>query len=232
MYPNFFSVEEFFVRLGQNRKKGCLVVFNKHESAHIFVADGVVVCALADKKFGEVALRHALHLEEPDYAWMADIEPVIKNIQLPIQEYVLKHAIARDTKIGTTIPLPKQATKVLPKEELAKKFARKELNLDFVYYFTDEEQPTRKMKLTRISNVVGRDEYCDLILTNSAVSRKHCILQVTERGVMIKDLDSTNGTYANGIAVTDGYINRGDRLSLGSYELTLHVEKNMGDKIS
>ncbi len=214
-----------------------MVVFNKHEAAHIFVEDGVVVCALANKKFGENALRHALHLDEPEYAWMADAQPVIKNVQISIQEYVLKHSIARDTKIGTTIPIPKQATKLLPKEELvkdelAKKFARKELNRDLVYYFTDEEQPTRKLKLTRISNVVGRDEYCDLILDNAEVSRKHCILQVTPRGVMIKDLDSTNGTYANGIAVTDGYINRGDRLSLGSYELTLHVEKNLGDKIS
>lgn len=228
MNANFFSIEEVFVRLGQNLEKGCLVVFNRNEAAHIFVENGEVICALADKKYGEVALAHALHLENASYSWLASVEPVIKNFQMSIHAYALRHCIARDTQVGQTIALPKQATKLLPKEELAKWVVKKELSLDFVYYFTDEELPTFKHKLTKISNIVGRDESCDLILYHPQVSRKHCILQVTERGILVKDLESTNGTYANRIPMTDGYINRGDRLSLGSYELTLHVDKNRG----
>ena len=229
MNTNFFSVEEVFVRLGQNRQKGCLVAFNKLEFVHLFVEDGNVICALQETKFGEVALEHALTMEEASWSWLAGADPVIKNLSLGIHEYALKHSIGRDTQIGKTMALPKQATKALPKEELAKRFPKKDLNLDFVYYFTDEEIPTCKLRLPKISNVVGRDESCDLMLTNPQVSRRHCIMQITERGLMIKDLDSTNGTYANGIAMADGYINRGDRLSLGSYELTLHIEKNRGE---
>jgi len=232
MNSGFFSVEEIFARLGQNRQKGCLVVVNKHEAAHLFVNEGIVVCALADKRYGEAALGHALHLEESTYVWLAGAEPVINNMQTSIQEYVLKHAIAKDTRIGQTMVLPKQATKVLSKEELAQRFPKKDLNLDFVYYFTDEVNPTAKMKLTKISNVAGRDETCDFILRNPEVSRRHCILQVTERGILVKDLESTNGTYINGIPMTDGYIGRGDRLSFGTYELTLHGEKNRGHKVS
>jgi hypothetical protein len=231
MYPHFFSLEEIFVRLGQNREKGCLVAFNKNESAHIFVENSVVTCALADKRYGEDALAHALAFENAGYSWIPGVDPSIKNLQLSIAEYALKHFIAKDTKIGKTMTLPKQATKALPPEELAKRFVKKSLNLDFVYYFTDEEFPTAKHILTKISNVVGRDESCDLILLNAQVSRRHCVMQVTERGIMVKDLDSTNGTYVNGFALSDGYINRGDRLFLGSYELTLHVEKNMGHKV-
>ncbi len=230
MQTNFFSVEEAFVRLGQNRLKGCLIAYNKNEASHIFVEDGNVVCALAEKKWGEPALAHALHMQDALYSWIPDAEPVITNLRFGINEYALKHCVARDVQIGKTISLPKQATKALPKEELAKRFAtaKKELNLDFVYYFTDQEMPTHKYKLLKVSNIVGRDEACDLILANPQVSRKHCMMQVTERGVLVKDLDSTNGTYANRIPLTDGYINRGDQLSLGSYELTLHIEKNRG----
>ncbi len=230
MYPHFFSIEEVFVRLGQNRQKGCLVIFNKIESAHVFVESGVILCALTDNKFGELALVHALHLEEASWSWLAEAEPVIKNLELSIHQYALQHSIAKDTHAGRTMVLPKQATKALPREELAKIFPKKGLNLPYSYYFTDENQPTVKLHLTKISNVVGRDEACDLILGNTEVSRRHCLMQVTERGVLIKDLDSTNGTYANGIVMTDGYINRGDRLSLGRYELTLHIERNMGEK--
>ncbi len=230
MNTNFFSAEEVFVRLGENRQKGCLVVFNKNESAHVFVENGLVTCALADKKWGEAALAHALKLQEATYSWLPEAEPVITNLKFIIQEYALKHCIARDVQVGQTIALPKQATKALPKEEIVKRFgtAKKELNLDFVYYFTDNESPTLKHKLLKVSNIVGRDESCDLVLIDPQVSRKHCMMQVTERGILVKDLESTNGTYANRIPLTDGYISRGDQLSLGSYELTLHVERNRG----
>jgi hypothetical protein len=232
MHPNFFSLEEVFVRLGQNREKGCLVVFNKNEAAHIFVDDGVVTCALADKTFGEPALSHILTLEDTLFDWMPGAEPNIINLKVNINQYALKHAIAKDTKISKTMSLPKQATKALPPEEMAKRFVKKSLNLDFVYYFTDEQNPMTKLILPKISNVIGRDESSDLTLANPEVSRRHCIMQVTDRGVMVKDLDSSNGTYVNGYPLTDGYINRGDRVSLGSYELTLHIEKNRGHKVT
>ncbi len=41
-----FTVEEAFVRLGQNRQAGCLIVFNPREEFHLFVEEGLVVCAL------------------------------------------------------------------------------------------------------------------------------------------------------------------------------------------
>ena len=49
-------------------------------------------------------------------------------------------------------------------------------------------------------------------MESKQVSRRHCLLQVTERGLLVKDLESTNGTFVNGIPMTDGYINDGDRL--------------------
>ena len=32
-------------------------------------------------------------------------------------------------------------------------------------------------------------------MESKQVSRRHCLLQVTERGPLVKDLQSTNGTY-------------------------------------
>jgi pSer/pThr/pTyr-binding forkhead associated (FHA) protein len=43
--------------------------------------------------------------------------------------------------------------------------------------------------------------------------------------VKIKDLDSSNGTFVNGVAVRDGFLNVGDQLGLGSYKLTLRKEQ-------
>ena len=102
---------------------------------------------------------------------------------------------------------------------------RKEKKLETHYYFIPEESPTFKLKVKKVTNVVGREGTCDVYVESNQVSRRHCLLQVTERGLLVKDLESTNGTFVNGIPMTDGYINEGDRLGLGTYVMTLHREK-------
>ena len=42
---------------------------------------------------------------------------------------------------------------------------------------------------------VGKAPGCDLVLTDSAVSRQHLELQVTGQGILVKDLGSTNGSF-------------------------------------
>jgi pSer/pThr/pTyr-binding forkhead associated (FHA) protein len=84
-----------------------------------------------------------------------------------------------------------------------------------------EETPTTKLRLKKAVNVAGRENGSDVLIDNFQVSRRHCLLEVTENGVLVKDLDSTNGTFINGAPAKDGYLNEGDRLSLGTYGLTL-----------
>ena len=48
--------------------------------------------------------------------------------------------------------------------------------------------------------VVGRHEKCDLCLMDSMVSRNHCLLLQEGQRFVVKDLDSRNGTWINGLA--------------------------------
>src|SRR5476649_2478876 len=211
-YQLLASFREAFMRLAQTRDRGCLLVFNAQEAIHLFVQDGVIVHAAAGKIEGTEALDHAFELKGSSYGWIQGAEPAKKDIEVDMQEYMHKNSIGLDQRFGKTIRM------ALPTE-------RKEKKLETHYYFIPEESPTFKLKVKKVTNVVGREGTCDIYVESKQVSRRHCLLQVTERGLLVKDLESTNGTFVNGIPMTDGYINDGDRLSLGTYSLMLHRDK-------
>jgi pSer/pThr/pTyr-binding forkhead associated (FHA) protein len=48
--------------------------------------------------------------------------------------------------------------------------------------------------------VVGRDQSCDIVVADRQVSRHHARLAITNKGVMLEDLGSRNGTHYNGVS--------------------------------
>jgi hypothetical protein len=202
------------MRLAQTRDRGCLLVFNAQEAIHLFVQDGVVVHAAAGKIEGTEALDRAMELKGSSYGWIQGAEPPKKDLDVDMQEYMHKNSLGLDQRFGKTIRMS------LPTE-----LKKNEKKLETHYYFIPEESPTFKLKVKKVTNVVGREGTCDVYVESKQVSRRHCLLQVTERGLLVKDLESTNGTFVNGIPLTDGYINEGDRLSLGTYVMTLYRDK-------
>ena len=63
--------------------------------------------------------------------------------------------------------------------------------------------------------VIGTDEACDFRLTDRAMSRFHCEVVLEKDTVMVRDLDSTNGTRIDGVRIAAAYLRRGARLELG-----------------
>ncbi len=46
--------------------------------------------------------------------------------------------------------------------------------------------------------LIGRDQGCDIQILSRAVSREHCAIERTKAGLLLKDLDSSSGTYVDG----------------------------------
>ena len=53
-------------------------------------------------------------------------------------------------------------------------------------------------ELTSDEMLVGRDQFCDIVLRNHTVSRQHARIVKAADGIYIEDLSSLNGTYLNG----------------------------------
>jgi two-component system cell cycle response regulator len=65
--------------------------------------------------------------------------------------------------------------------------------------------------------VIGRSPECDICLPDEGVSRQHARLEKDQLGmVTIEDLNSTNGTYFNGVRINRHQLRDGDKIQIGS----------------
>ena len=67
---------------------------------------------------------------------------------------------------------------------------------------------------------IGRSRSCDLPLRSPEASRRHLEVVFGPSGWMLRDLDSTNGTYVNGERVGERVLRPGDRIEIGSDAIT------------
>lgn len=73
--------------------------------------------------------------------------------------------------------------------------------------------------------VVGRDHRtCDVVVTDSRVSREHFAISGTEGSAFLDDLGSTNGTLVNGVRVVESVpLKDGDTIKIGRIDLSYRV---------
>lgn len=68
---------------------------------------------------------------------------------------------------------------------------------------------------------VGRAPRADFVVDAPLVSRLHCRLTLQDDGVLVEDLESTNGTFVNGQRVRKGLLATGDVLRVGRIEFAV-----------
>jgi hypothetical protein len=68
---------------------------------------------------------------------------------------------------------------------------------------------------------IGRGPDNDLVIADIRVSRDHAVIEPVEGGWVVRDLQSTNGTYVDGQRVSEARVEGATDLSLGGYQLAL-----------
>jgi len=73
--------------------------------------------------------------------------------------------------------------------------------------------------------VAGRNSDCRIVLDyDRSISGKHCAIYVEENKVMVRDLNSTNGTFVNGNRVVgQAELKHGDIIILGQLEMKVGI---------
>ncbi|ORV56460.1 ABC transporter ATP-binding protein [Mycobacterium florentinum] len=95
---------------------------------------------------------------------------------------------------------------------------------------TDMSQfPTRVMKVVGPESGVqgrsggtawiGRELDNDIVIHDVLASRRHAFLEPTPAGIEIRDANSINGTFVNGVRVAQALLNEGDVVTIGNVDL-------------
>jgi two-component system, NtrC family, response regulator GlrR len=71
--------------------------------------------------------------------------------------------------------------------------------------------------------VVGSTPDCDLVVKDPYVSRRHCALTLTDKGVLVRDLGSRNGIWVQSIRIHEALLPHGGGVQLGQLALTVEA---------
>ncbi|MBN1356123.1 HD domain-containing protein [bacterium] len=84
----------------------------------------------------------------------------------------------------------------------------------------------RPAQIIRIEDVVtiGRDSNNDIQLIDAKVSRRHSIIERRKGYHVIRDLGSRNGTYLNGVQISESELASGDRIRIGEADIVFESE--------
>ncbi|GIJ24394.1 FHA domain-containing protein [Micromonospora lutea] len=78
----------------------------------------------------------------------------------------------------------------------------------------------QRFRLPRRPQVIGRDPAVDIVVHDPHLSRRHVEIWRTGEGSSLVDLGSTNGTWVNGLRVTEVIrLSDGDVIRIGGTEL-------------
>lgn len=87
--------------------------------------------------------------------------------------------------------------------------------------YTDHSgrQMAHELDPGRAQTVIGRQAACDVVIADTSVSRRHCMIVPEGSGFAVVDLDSANGTLVNGERVTQRHLVTDDVIRCGVYDV-------------
>jgi two-component system, NtrC family, response regulator GlrR len=91
--------------------------------------------------------------------------------------------------------------------------------------WTDKEGRSEVVARRRL--VVGSSSASDVVIRDQTVSRVHALLEPKGEGVLVRDLDSRNGTLVNGMRVQEMVLTSSAELQLGTTKLFVDFDSSL-----
>jgi hypothetical protein len=84
---------------------------------------------------------------------------------------------------------------------------------------TDEGTRGEAFPIRRAQTTLGRRPHNDIVIEDRMVSGQHAVLTLSGHDLVVEDMNSTNGTFVNGVRIKRHQLSSGDLLEVGSCHL-------------
>ncbi|MFN0061025.1 MAG: sigma 54-interacting transcriptional regulator [Myxococcaceae bacterium] len=91
--------------------------------------------------------------------------------------------------------------------------------------------PDKGRKVRTLDSLVrvGTDPSNDLVLSDPTISRRHAEIERTERGLILRDVGSRNGTVLDGRTIVAAFLKPGDKVLLGKTRIVIKRDAEATD---
>jgi hypothetical protein len=195
-----------------SRRSGQITFRSGESYGFIYIQQGRVLHALCGVIEGEEAIYSMLLWPGGGFSLDEDILPHKKTVTLTWEQLLFEGA--RRADVGMMGSKPSTAT-ITTVEPLTLRIQDNQPKLAI----TRPDLPPVIVELEQEYTHVGRAPNNEIPLPYPSVSNRHCIFILSGPDVVLRDLNSSNGTYVNGEAISEVVLRPGDLIQMGTVQV-------------
>ncbi len=192
-----------------SRRSGQITFRSGESYGFIYIQQGRVLHALCGTTEGEEAIYSMLLWPGGGFSLDEDILPHKKTVTLTWEQLLFEGA--RRADVGLVRPHAAGKT-ITTAEPLTIRTQDSQPKLTI----TRPDLPPMVYELEQEYTHVGRAASNEIPLPYPSISNRHCIFVHSGPDIVLRDLNSSNGTYVNGEIISEVILRPGDMIQMGS----------------
>ncbi len=192
-----------------SRRSGQITFRSGESYGFIYIQHGRVLHALCGTMEGEEAIYSMLTWPGGGFSLDEDILPHKKTVKATWEQILFEGA--RRADLGTNRPKPLGPT-ITTAEPMTIRMYDSQPKLTI----TRPDLPEATYNLDQEYTHVGRAQGNEICLPYPSISNRHCIFIHSGPDIVLRDLNSSNGTYVNGEIISETVLRPGDNIQCGT----------------
>ncbi len=198
-----------------SRRSGQITFRSGESYGYVFIQHGRVLHALCGPLEGEEAVYTMLTWPGGGFTLNEDILPHKKTITLTWEQLLFEGARRADEGIVSP-KIPLSGAPITTAEPTTNHRAQENQPKLII---TRPDLPPAPYELTNEFTHVGRAAGNEIPLPYPSVSNRHCIFILSGTDIVLRDLNSSNGTLVNGEAINEVMLRPGDEIQIGVVQM-------------
>jgi FHA domain/Domain of unknown function (DUF4388) len=201
----------------QAKRTGLLTFTSGEMAGNLHLHHGQVLHAVFGTIQGQEAVYQMLQWPPGVHQFTEGVVPEKRTVQLTWEQLLFEGALHADNALLSNGGAQGEAGLQQSAPVIVTRIQGGQPKLTII----EGELPAETFDLNREFVYVGRVEGNEIVLPVASVSSRHCIFILKGSDVILRDLNSSNGTLVNGKSITETILQVGDIIQIGFIKLKL-----------